>query len=154
MEIMHAPRAGRIREQLDKHFRTEIGVSVATAEPQWWWDRIESYGSLAILGWAWPVHNPESEWDPSKNAIIVPYCPEIIDEQTAELDEGSFAAYLTLIQYVVDLHIAYWNETADDEERHRRIDAELLDEIPSLHRLLHDALALAALRLATGGFDG
>lgn len=144
--MLAASRAQYIKDRLDAHFLDEIGVAVAVPEPVWWVAHQDDLGSMAILGWAWPFYNPDSEEDESVSMVTVPYCPEIIDGQTAELDDEHLSAYLTLIEFVNDLHIAYWDDEVDDDERQRMIAAELLEEMPPLHRMLNDALAMATLR--------
>lgn len=152
MDTMSQPRASRIKDRFDDHFLREVGVSVATPEPQWWWDRMDQYGSLAVLGWAWPQTNPRATDDNDIHPIIVPYCPEIIDEQAAELTDAVFDGYLDIIQWVLDTHISEWDIT-DGEERHTLVSLMLETEFPAQHRFLNDALGLASLRLAIRGFD-
>lgn len=140
MNTMNEPRARYIQDELDWHYLYTLDVAVTTPEPAWWAQNFDDLGGLAILGWAWPIPDVDGDY------IMVPYCPEIIDKHTTEMDSENLDAYLTLIKYVIDWHIALFEEVLDDDERHRQVEAKLLEEMPPLHRLLRESLAMASLQ--------
>lgn len=72
---MNPTRNHIIRKRLDDHFLREIGIAASTPEPQWWWDRADDFGTLAILGWGWPLENPHADDDPTVHRFLVPYLP-------------------------------------------------------------------------------
>jgi hypothetical protein len=143
-ETMTDSRARQIQERLDAHFIGEVEVAVATPEPAWWAENHPTVGSWASLGWGSPV--PNSQHDPAKgtSAIIVPYCPEVIDEQTAGLTDEELDEYLGVVVYVTDMHITYW-AIEDIEQRHQIIMEELGEQFPASARLIEDQLEVAAL---------
>lgn len=145
MDTKQEPRASVIKNRLDDHFLNTIKVGVATPEPAWWWERSELFGSLAILGWAWPFPNPDFETGESDIPIIVPYCPEIIDDQCQDMDDELLERYLDMMIYVLDLHIGEWDVFLGSE-RHVTVDQQLSIASKDSHDLLHEMLALAALR--------
>lgn len=148
-------RAYRIQKNLDNHFLNEVQVAVAVPEPSWWWERYTSYGDLAILGWAWPQPNFEPT-DTVDSDIIVPYCPQVIDEITEEMSDEVLEAYLTLIKYVIDLHIVHWDEYPPgdhDDERHKVVVDEMTRDMPVFARLLNEGLAMAQLRWLTDEWE-
>lgn len=111
-------RAQHIKEVLDHHFQVEIEIAVATPEAAQWRGLIDELGPQAIYGWSWPIEHDAP-------AILMPYCPEIIDEQTADLDDDELKEYLDVIKWVGQSHILWWFETPDPAARQRRIENEM-----------------------------
>lgn len=124
-------RTELITDRLELHWATMPGVAVSTPPAEGWWAHIgpaaiedpDEY-SNARFGWSWPVPNE----DPALDAgLIAPFCPEIIDQQTAHLDDHDFDTYLNAIVWMCDMFIAYTYETPDIHQRATRVENELFD---------------------------
>jgi hypothetical protein len=60
--------------------------------------------------------------------IVAPFCPELIAEQTADLDDAAFEQYVDVIDFCSSLHIIHRHRPAD--ERQRLVDNALYDQAP------------------------
>jgi hypothetical protein len=115
-------RASIIDTRLANHFHSEIEVNIATPEPTWWWNNIDTLGPWGVLGIGIPVNNPDTD------ELIVPFCPQIIEEQTRLYTDDEFDDYLTLLQTVLDYYILYHD--VDRNERHDLVMSRLQDTSP------------------------
>jgi hypothetical protein len=117
-----------IEERLRPHYEEmDIDVLVFTKE-QW-----------ADVGSPDPTGNRRFGWIPpyeEGQEVLFPVCPEIIAEQTEDLDDLLFGAYVDVIQFTCDLSIAY-HGIEDDYERARMIDKRLLDTAAGSMRLIN-----------------
>lgn len=120
----HVSRAELIKTRLDDHFMKEVEAAVSTPDAELWRTLVDQLGPQAMFGWSWPIAHD----DPP---ILVPYCPEIIDEQTADLNETDFVSYLEIIEWVVDTHITMWETESDPVVRTALIEDELGEQFPS-----------------------
>ena len=145
MLTKHDPRAYDIRIRLDGHFLNDVEVAVATPEPSWWWERYDTLGEFSILGWGLPVPTPDFEPGTSISPIIVPYCPEIIDEQTGELTLLELCAYLDIVEWFCDQWIIHW-AVEDLDERYQVVDGMLAERFPDSHANLHEMVNRAKIR--------
>ena len=134
-------RADHILDRLDTHFIEEVGAAVSTPTRETWLSIVAGLGPQAQFGWSWPI----SHCDPP---ICVPYCPEIIDEQTKDLTDEDLSQYLDIIEFVCDSHISHWLVEPDAEERQRRVEEELLEMFPATLDLW-SRVQLAVLDAAT-----
>ncbi len=116
-------RANRIQITLDHHFHDDIEVSVSTPEPTWWWDNINTLGPWGVLGIGIPVNHPGT------GELIVPYCPQIIEEQTRHCDDNELDQYLALLQLVLDLYITH-HDIDDRNDRHDVVEREIASSSP------------------------
>jgi hypothetical protein len=112
MTITVEPRAFKIRQRLDHHYLGVLEVHVATPEPMWWWDHLPAFGPMGPLGWGWPVLNAGSD-----TPILITSCPEIIDQQTSLMSNAELDEYLNLIEFCIDLQVAYWTTEERPVER-------------------------------------
>lgn len=137
-----AVRNRTIRERLDKHFLEGVDVPVATPEPTWWWSNAAMFGPPAKLGWGVPQWNPESTDDNDIHPLIIAYCPEVIDEQTADLTDEELDEYLKAVEWTMDNHIVLLFEIRDDDVRHATILERLEQEFPVSYKVLRDIEAV------------
>lgn len=134
---MSAPRSDYIKAQLDHHFMDMSGVAVSTPTEELWRALADGLGPQAVYGWSWPI-------DYDDPAMLVPYCPEIIAEQTKHLTDDELEAYLKVIEWVCDGHCRLWFDEDDPAERQRRVEEEMYERFPgSLD--IWNAVQLAAL---------
>jgi hypothetical protein len=116
-------RASIIDTRLANHFHNDIGVNVSTPEPTWWWNNLDTLGPWGVLGIGIPINHPDT------GEIIVPFCPQVIEEQTRTYTDEEFVQYLLLLQSVLDYYIIEHEET-DRNERHHLVVSRLTANSP------------------------
>ena len=141
-----------ILARLDSYWLNQIGnVAVASCSKQIWlsFDFHEDYGGR--FGWCWPVppHDPAHPQD----TLLISYCPEIIAEITAHLDEDGRSTYLDAVEFLCSMFIALNSGDPDDA---RRAVTELLDgRFPTTSQLMAEvetrAIRLGLVPDAAGG---
>lgn len=84
---------------------------------------VDELGPQAMFGWSWPIAH-------TGPPFLIPYCPEIIDEQTAELTDEELTEYTNIIRWVCQTHIILWNQESDPVKRQCLIEDELAETWP------------------------
>lgn len=134
------PRTDYIRSRLVTHFADDLELPLVDVPPEEWAAMLaidHPCGPTAIAGWAWPC------WLETPNNIIVTFCFERITEVTADLTVEDLDDYLDLIEYMCDLHIAYW-DLQDPWLRHQRVMDEVAEKFPGSLELLQIVGVVAA----------
>lgn len=91
-------------------------------------------GPEARFGWMLPIIRPEDAEGPR---VLVAYSPEIIAEQTADLDEQRLDTYLTGIEFLIMTHVGFIGQHEPDTARRMAEDA-LYDINPAALALMTD----------------
>lgn len=73
--------------------------------------------------------------------ILAPFCPALIAEQTAHLDDHMLEHYLDAVDYMTSLQIAY--RSMAWQERERLIDLALYEAAPGSMEILNEVQMLA-----------
>lgn len=150
MHALNPPRAAQIRRRLDRHFLEGVEIGVATPEPVWWWERSGGFGTPAILGWTYPIVNPDFLKGEEVSPYIAPYCPEIIDAQTTNMTESQLDDYLNVIEWVCDMHLTLWEEIEDPSDRFEEVLMRLREEHPASYDRFQEMLVFAQARQIFG----
>lgn len=91
-------RAEHIRDRLSRHWLIEVGVATSPMPLEDWGVTKHDLGPHARYGLGWPMPWEEPE-------LIIPFCPEIIDQVTAELSDEDLSSYLGTCEFLVDVCI-------------------------------------------------
>jgi hypothetical protein len=121
-------RIERIAQRLSSHYEEMDVVVRPCGIEQWATSDLVDPDNSRLFGWV-PPHREGA-------AVVFPFCPELIAQQAATLDDLFFEAYIDVIQFTCDLAIAY-HEIEDPYERSRMIDKRLVDAAEGSMRLLN-----------------
>lgn len=124
---MNDNRAKLIQDRLDSLFLNKMYVAVSTPDKETW----ESYPLPDGYRYGWLSPQPLGSDDVDDPQWMVSYCPEVIADQTAWLDEDALSAYLDLTEAVILRHIALLEEQPGltDTERSRMVEDEIIDAL-------------------------
>lgn len=136
MDSKVARRASELRPRLEETINAVGGVLVSFPPPGVW--RSTQAGTVpgdgmfdeqtgGTFGWSWAIpHDETPGYD-----MIVGFCPEIIAESSAMLDDEEFDDYVTAIEMLVLLDIGFLNEMPDWRERRRAVESHLAESFPA-----------------------
>lgn len=131
---MREPRATLIREILDRTVMHDLGLAAATPEPTQWRDMDDVIGPNGPFGLAWPIDHGDEDPD---HPVLIGYCPEIIDEQTAHLSDEELQQYLDVLIFVITKSVANWTPDADRLTLVQRAENELYEAVPGAMDLVN-----------------
>ena len=115
-----AERTKLVNDRLVFHFEDIGCVLQPMSKFEWATAQLEDPSNLhRPYGWVPPFTD-------EKGAIFAPYCPSLIAEQTAHLDDGDFESYLSGIEFITALQIA--NRNLPWQERERVIEERIWAE--------------------------
>lgn len=142
-----------ILDRLDAHWAKIGNVFVATTSKQIWLDLGVDEETLGgRFGWCWPAayHDPDR---PDHN-MIIGYCPELIAEIIAHLDDEDRDEYLNAVEYLTSMFMADI-ERADDPTFREELFENLAKNFPYTAQLVNDveerAIALGIVPAEPGG---
>lgn len=139
-------RSRRVEDRLVAHFREAGVVPVPMSKFEWASPDLSDPSRLhRPYGWVPPCPTEGSHPDGcgcsacregrDVELIVAPFCPALIAEQTAALDDATFERYLDVIGYVGSLHIVHrdlpWGE------RERKVEESLYETAPGSMQLLN-----------------
>lgn len=131
-----------ILDRLDAHWTSIGNVTVATASKQIWLDLGVDTDILGgRFGWCWPA--PYAAEDHPDNDVIVGYCPELIAEIIAHLDEEDRGEYLDAVEWLCDMFVTDMATRYEDETFRDELFAQLAGNFPSTARLVEEVEARA-----------
>lgn len=143
-----------ILDRLDAYWQSIGNVFVATTSKQIWLDLGVDDATLGgRFGWCWP--SPYSDPERPNNDIIIGYCPELIAEVIAHLDEDDRDEYLNAVEYLCSMFIADMATRYDDPTFREELFANLEQAFPVTAQILHDveerAIAVGIVPAEPGG---
>src|SRR5262245_57741741 len=134
-----AARVDRLTERLVEHFFEAAVIPHPMLRWEWLACGFEDpTGANRPFGWVPPFTTEGTHPDHCRCAgcrdgddvemILAPFCPELIVEQTAHLDDDQFEQYIDVIDYCTSLHIVHRHKPPI--ERQRIVDSCLYDQAP------------------------
>ena len=129
--------ADTIFDRLDAHWQANGHILVATTSKQIWFDLAvdnEVFGGR--FGWCWPT--PYDQVEHPDKSYMVGYCPELIADLIAHLDDEDREAYLDAIEYLCDMFIIDAAERHDDPTYRRELLATFEERFPGSAKLMDE----------------
>lgn len=134
-----AARADRLTDRLVEHFLEAACLPQPLLKWEWMTRELPDPANVnRPFGWVPPFPADGEHPEPCRcsaclagdevETILAPFCPELIAEQTADLDDEAFDQYLDVIDFCTSLHIIHRHLAAD--ERQRLVDSMLYDQAP------------------------
>lgn len=93
-------RAEHIRDRLSRHWLIEVGAATSPMPIEDWHIAADDLGPHARFGLGWPM-----PWDEPQ--LIIPFCPELIDQVTCQLSEADLDTYLGACEFLVDVELGH-----------------------------------------------
>lgn len=143
-----------ILDRLDAYWVSIGNVHVATTSKQIWLELgVDDETLGGRFGWCWPA--PYRDPDRPENNIIVGYCPELIAEIIAHLDEEDRDEYLNAVEYLCSMFIADVATRNDDPTFRAELLSNLASTFPETARILNEveerAIAVGIVPAEPGG---
>lgn len=143
-----------ILDRLDSYWKSIGNVFVATTSKQIWLDLgVDDETLGGRFGWCWPA--PYSDASRPSNDIIIGYCPELIAEIIAHLDEEDRDEYLNAVEYLCSMFMADMVTRHDDPTYREELLANLAKTFPTTARLVDEveerAIAVGIVPAEPGG---
>lgn len=142
-------RSMAIRLRLEEHFKQlgeaaglPGGCPIGILSPDTWAGLVAAH-PLTEVRWGYGYPRPV-DLGPDRPGLIVGFCPEIIAGQTMHLHNDDLTAYLDAVEWMLDMHIALFDEITNPEERARQVEDRLYDEGTG-HLAVISAVQAAAL---------
>lgn len=133
--------ADQILSRFDDYWVNSIGhTAVATTPKHVWFSLpIDETTLGGRFGWCWPAEHD----DPEHNGFhfLVAYCPEILAEITAHLDDDDRSEYLNGVEWMCSMYLADMESGTDGLAD--RIRAQLADSFPVTAHIMAEVEARA-----------
>lgn len=120
-------RRKTITDRIAGHILTDLRCAAVTPSKNSWglYDLAAPY----LFGWMPPIQMVEDQ-----PALLVSFCPELIAEITAWLDEEALDVYLTAIETFLDAMVAHYSEPP--AEVYQRVQNTLYEDSPAVLDLI------------------